>query len=133
MKGAFSMKKFNKLSNTEYEIMELFWSEQTELTGLQIRSKYFHDEKAIQTVNTFLNRLMIKGYLDIRKESRQYIYHPACTKTEYHQMLLNSSLEKTYGLSMDHLIASYCGQKEPSDETLTKINRWLEELTHSEQ
>lgn len=123
------MTKFNKLSSTEYEIMELFWREQTELTGLDIRSKYFRDEKAIQTVNTFLNRLMIKGYLDIRKESRQYIYHPTCSRLEYHQRLLNSNLEKNYGQSVAEFIASYCGKENPSEETLTAIEQWLQELT----
>lgn len=122
-------KKFNKLSNTEYEIMELFWREERELTGAEIRTEYFHDKKAIQTVNTFLNRLLIKGYLDIRKESRQYIYHPICTKKEYHQRLLEASLQKNYGLSMASFVASYCGQNEPSNETLDKINLWLEELS----
>lgn len=126
------MRKFIKLSNTEYEIMELFWAEKRELTGAEIRSKYFHNEKAIQTVNTFLNRLLIKGYLDSRKEGRQYIYRSICTENEYHQRMLEASLEKNYGLSMASFVAVYCGQKEPSKETLTKINRWLEELSSSE-
>ncbi|MBO8462378.1 MAG: BlaI/MecI/CopY family transcriptional regulator [Firmicutes bacterium] len=126
------MGKFNKLSNTEYEIMELFWNEQKELTGAEIRSEYFHNEKAIQTVNTFLNRLLIKGYLDIRKESRQYIYHAVCSKKEYHKKVLEASLQKNYGHSMASFVASYCGQEQPSKETLDKINLWLEELSSNE-
>lgn len=116
------------LSEAEREIMQVLWEMGEPVTVSGLLSE-FEDSKGWkpQTLNTFLTRLVAKGYLESQKRGNANVYSPLISKTEFESQEASEFIEKNYGGSTKRLIAALVDGGAVSDEELKELQQWLGE------
>lgn len=120
----------DKVSETEYAIMEYFWESKGKFNFAELMD-YFnnHQEREWkkQTLNTFLKRLIEKGLLTCQKEGKRTYYREKITKKEYEQRCAEEILEENYGGSIKNFIAALSGNENLSDVDEEELLRYIRE------
>lgn len=124
------MKKFQKLSDTEMELMQVIWSldspvKSTEL--LTIFSKTKGREWKGQTIATFLARLVEKGLLKAVRQGRSNIYTARLSQEEYKKWEAQSILDKMYQGSVKNFLATLYDGEKVSKEEISELKQWFSE------
>lgn len=125
------MTNFQKLSETEMEVMQIIWKSDHPITSSELLD-IFAQEKGKewkgQTIATFLARLVEKGVLiSTKKQGRTNIYSPRITAEEYRSKEAKSLLETLYDGSVKNFLATlYDGKKLTKDE-VTELKSWFAE------
>ncbi|MCD7732029.1 MAG: BlaI/MecI/CopY family transcriptional regulator [Oscillospiraceae bacterium] len=116
------------LSEAEREIMQVMWETGDGVTASMLLSK-FEDSKGWkpQTLNTFLTRLVAKGYLESCKRGNANVYSTLISKAEFESQEASEFVEKNYGGSAKRLIAALVDGGAVSDEELAELKQWFSE------
>ncbi|MCD7847449.1 MAG: BlaI/MecI/CopY family transcriptional regulator [Oscillospiraceae bacterium] len=116
------------LSEAEREIMQVMWETGEPVTVSQLLSE-FENSKGWkpQTLNTFLTRLVAKGYLESRKRGNANVYSTLISRTEFESQEASEFVEKNYGGSAKRLIAALVDSGTVSDEELAELKQWFSE------
>lgn len=109
-----------KLSNTELEFMTLIWNNQEGITSNDIYSKF---DKAQGTMSTILHRIIKKGYVEINRKGKNYVYTPKISRNEYEEMIRNQTIDR-----LESVISAFFNKKRLTDEQLNKVKSFLEDL-----
>ena len=123
------MDRSKKLSETEYEIMEVLWNSEVPMSASQILS-YFAEHRnkewKAQTLATFLSRLTQKGLLTSKREGRVPYYWPIKTGEEYQKSNAQRILDTLYGGSIKNFFAALYGESQMSEEDREALKQWLD-------
>ena len=123
------MDRSKKLSETEYEIMEVLWNSEVPMSASQILS-YFAEHRnkewKAQTLATFLSRLTQKGLLTSNREGRVPYYWPNKTCEEYQKSNAQRILDTLYGGSIKNFFAALYGESQMSEEDREALKQWLD-------
>lgn len=113
----------NKLSNTEYQILCLLWDEKHNLTSKEICDYFSLTGKKwkIQTVNTYLTRMLKKGVVKVDDSNKNFYYTATISKLQYDEFLAKDFLNEKYDGSISKFITAFTGEnnkltKKESDE-----------------
>lgn len=117
-----------KLAAAELEIMDFFWASEEEKCKQDVLAYFADGHKNGSTISYFLSTLARKGFLIPRREGRNFFYRPAVSKLQYEQQQINRNLNRTYGQSLETILANFCGKHSPSPEELDDIQKWLGQL-----
>lgn len=125
------MKKFQKLSETEMEVMQIIWERGYPTTSSELL-EIFSEEKGKdwkgQTIATFLARLVEKGVLiSARKQGRTNIYSPSISQEEYRSQEAKSLLEKLYEGSVKNFLATLYDGKKLTKNDVAELRSWFAE------
>ena len=82
----------------------------------------------INTMNTYLSRLLEKGFLTCEKRGRMNFYRPAVTQEEYLAFESRSVLDRLYGSSVKRFVAALYQDKKMDEAQLRELEALLEEL-----
>ena len=83
-KGENIVKDIKRLPESELEIMQIIWKEQTPVSRAVIEHALNDIHPlAPTTILTLLTRLCEKGFLSLKKEGRSNLYEPLITEKEY--------------------------------------------------
>ncbi|MEN8077312.1 BlaI/MecI/CopY family transcriptional regulator [Clostridioides difficile] len=122
------MKKFQKLSDTEMEIMRIIWKLNKEVTSselLNIIEKEKGKKWSGQTIATFLSRMVEKEVLTSIKRGRTNYYISSVTNEEYKQREAEGILNEMYkGSVKKFLSALYYGKKIDKKE-IDELKEWF--------
>jgi len=125
------MTSFQKLSETEMEVMQIIWECGHPITSselLDIFSEKKGKEWKGQTIATFLARLVEKGVLtSIKKQGRTNIYSPRISPEEYRSKEAKSFLDTVYEGSVKNFLATLYDGKELTKDDVTELRRWFTE------
>ena len=123
------MDRSKKLSETEYEIMEVLWNSEVPMSASQILS-YFAEHRnkewKAQTLATFLSRLTQKGLLTSKREGRVPYYWQIKTCEEYQKSNAQRILDTLYGGSIKNFFAALYGESQMSEEDREALKQWLD-------
>lgn len=124
------MDRSKKLSETEYEIMEVLWKAAAPMSASQL-SAYFHErhgkEWKASTLATFLSRLTQKGVITSEREGRVPYYHPIKSQREYERDGAQGILDTLYDGSIRNFFAALYGGRGMTDEERDSLKAWLEQ------
>ncbi len=124
------MANFQKLSETEMEVMQIIWASDHPMTSgelLDIFAREKGKEWKGQTIATFLARLVEKGVLTFIKQGRANIYKPGMSPEEYQSQEAKNLLETLYEGSVKNFLTTlYDGKKLTKDEMI-ELRRWFSE------
>ena len=122
------MKAFQILSDSEMEIMEVIWDSADPMTASRLLDIFAQKGWKIQTMNTFLTRLVEKGVLSASKQGRANLYSPTVTREGYHKLEARNVVDSMYnGSVLDFLAAFYGGGKSIRKEELEELRQWFDE------
>ncbi len=123
------MDRSKKLSETEYEIMEVLWQAQAPMSAAQISayfSEHHNKEWKASTLATFLSRLTQKGVITSKRNGRVPYYHPIKSQKEYERDGAQGILDTLYDGSIKNFFAALYGGTQMSEEDRDSLKEWLD-------
>ena len=120
------MKQFQSLSESEMEVMRVIWASPTPVTSAEMLERFSAKGWKIQTVSTFLTRLVDKGALKTEKRGRGNLYSPALTPEEYRRREARNVVDTMYGGSMLDFMAAFYGGNHADKRELDELRDWFE-------
>lgn len=124
------MKEFQKLSETEMEVMEVIWKLDHPVTSSELLT-IFSESKGKdwkgQTIATFLARLVDKGLLLAKKQGRSNSYTPRLSPNEYKKWEAQSVLDVLYKGSVKNFLATLYDGEDMSKEDINDLKKWFSE------
>ena len=118
-----------KISDAEYEIMEIIWAAEDEVTTADIIEKLGEDNFwKHTTILTLAKRLVDKNVLKVRKEGRVNYYSPKISRDEYKSYQANGFIDDMYGGSIKSLVASLYDNKKIDEDDLKELKDWIRGL-----
>lgn len=122
------MKKIEKLSDSEREIMDIIWNIDRKVTSSEIL-KIFNEGKgkkwSAQTISTFLTRIVDKGILKSDREGRTNYYYYIVNKKEYESNQAENILNNLYKGSLKNFLSALYYEKDMTDEEYKEISEWF--------
>ena len=120
-----------ELTDCEVLVMKVIWhSEEAlsiqEITGA-VNATYDKDWK-VQTVSTFLSKMVKKGYLDMQRKGRYFFYYPLVTEEEYGDREIKKCVELWSNGKIDGLLAAFTRTHKLTEEERKRIGEMLDEL-----
>ena len=122
------MKKIQRMSNAEKQIMEFIWAVGRPTTTREIIANLPEDNNWKQsTVITFLARLMEKKILKATRISKANYYEPCITEQEYQNFETKQFIENVHKGSVLGFINALCDNGDLTKEDIEKLMNRLKE------
>ena len=125
------MKNFEKrLPDAELEIMKVIWHSKTPISTSEVKKiidEETDNEWTQQTLQTLLNRLIAKGYLEKDKRGKEYIYTPIAKEKDYVEYESEQFLKKMHGNSVVGLMKALFDSRKISEDDIKELEKILEE------
>ena len=119
------MKPIPRISEAEWAIMKICWS-QSPLTSQEvIRLLSSGDAWHPKTVKTLLNRLVKKGALGFEKVGRAYLYEPLVAESDCVTAQSKSFLDRVFGGSLMPLLAHFVESRKLSPKEMGELRELL--------
>ena len=123
------MMKVPRISETEWELMKVVWSQGPCSAGqiiaaLQQADASWHP----RTAKAFLNRLVKKKVLGFSKEGRAYVYRSLVRREECVDAASESFLERVFGGSLKPMLAHFVQRDKLSPDEIRELRRLLKNL-----
>ena len=120
------MRKIPRISETEWEIMKVVWSQAPCPAGqiiaaLQKTDASWHP----RTAKAFLNRLVKKKVLGFSREGRAYVYRPLLRREDCVDAASDSFLERVFGGSLQPMLAHFVQRDKLSPDEIRELRRLL--------
>lgn len=127
MKKEEKRAELKKLPDGELEVMQAVWACKGAVTRKKIEDVLFEDHKmAATTLLTFLSRLADKGYIEVKKDEREYRYKAIVSRREYLADQSRRFVGKLCGGSMPTFAAALCDSG-LSKEEIKELRKLLKE------
>lgn len=122
-----------KLSDSEFEIMKVLWSQDSPMTSNEVLDKVKdkYDWK-LAGLMTFLARMVDKGYVYCDRSTRTNYYSAVVSQDQYKFQESESFLEKLYDKSATKLIAHLYKGKKISQKEMAELRDYLDSLEGEE-
>ena len=86
-----------RLPDTELEVMKALWASGPDTTRAQLEQSLEAFHWAPNTINTYLTRLVEKGFVSVRREGKTNLYTPLVGREEYLAFDSRAVLDRLYG------------------------------------
>ncbi len=121
------MKKSQKLSEAEWELMTEIWKFNKPISVREIHdSLYPNKEKAYTTVQTTMNILFNKGFLRRDKVGLVNFYFPKVSQDDFAQRETNSIVSRLFNGSFGALANYLVDSGELSDEEISDLKKMID-------
>lgn len=118
------------LTNTELEIMEIFWKQETAIPFkdlLDCLNKELNKQWKRQTLSTYLANLQKLGLIRSNNQHKNYIYCATCSKDEYLHKQTKELVEKSYNNSLTRFLSAFTGGQKLSKKDADSLKELLNE------
>lgn len=95
-----------RLPDTELEVMKALWASGPDTPRAQLESTLAGFGWAGNTINTYLTRLVDKGFLSVRRQGKSNLYSPLISREDYLAFDSRSVLNRLYGSSPRNFVAA---------------------------
>ena len=119
-------KKFEKMSDSEMEIMKVIWELATPVTIAQLLVIFENRKWKTQTMATFLVRLADKGLLTYKRHKNTNFYTAAITEQKYYQLEAQSLLSSMYDGSLQNFLSALYGGGKVDVNEVEELKKWFE-------
>jgi BlaI family penicillinase repressor len=121
-------KKSLPISAAESIVMQVFWTHGALASEDVVTALASHEKWQESTVKTLLNRLLKKGALRARKDSRRYIYSPVLTRDEWLSTESHGFLDRLFEGRVAPLVSYFSQQKKLSKKDIEDLKRLIKEM-----
>lgn len=124
------MSEIMRLPDTELEIMKAIWESGRTLSTSEVKTMLErHRPWNVSALQTLLNRLIDRGFLESHKEGKSRFYRPLVAEREYLAVENRAFLEKVNDRSVTKLVASLFDSHSISEEDLDELAAFIREKT----
>lgn len=120
------MKNLPKISEAEYQVMEIIWNNFPISTNEVINILSDKNEWSPKTIQTLLSRLVKKEALTYEKKSRSFVYSPKVKKEEYINEKSKSFLKKFYNGTLKSMVLNFIEQNELDEDDINDLKDILD-------
>lgn len=114
------MAQHPKITDSEYEIMNLLWEAGRPLSVAEIRRGLQGTGWEATTIKTLIARLTEKGAL-VRSKAGFYLYAPTLGREEYTASAADSLVNRLFRGSAKALVASLIGSKDLTEQDMEEL------------
>ncbi len=119
------------LSDCEQMVMKCIWDSDSEL-GVKELMEIVNEKHSrtwkLQTVSTFVARLVKKGYLDMYRNGRTFLYRPLMTEEDYKGILFRQYVGFWSCGNAAEFIRSLCESLELTDSDKKEIREVVQAI-----
>ena len=117
-----------RLPDTELEVMKALWASGPDIPRAELEAALARHNWAVNTVNTYLTRLVEKGFVSVRRAGRSNRYTPLVSREDYLAFDSRRVLSRLYGDSPRNFVAALArgGLKEGDVDQLRELLDQLE-------
>ena len=120
--------KTNKPTESELEILQVLWNEQS-ATVRTVHEELLKTKEAGYTTTLKLMQIMFeKGLVTRDDSSKTHIYRPAVTREKTQKQFLNKMIDTLFAGSSSELVLQALGGHGASEEELEKIQQLITQL-----
>lgn len=124
------MKEIMRLPDTELEIMKAIWEAGKTISTSEVKALLERNRAwNISALQTLLNRLIERGFLESYKEGKNRYYTAQIAEAEYLAVENRSFLEKVNDRSVTKLVASLYESHSISDADLDELAAFIRAKT----
>ena len=119
------MSKQTKIPPSEWEIMEVLWSE-SPLSAAEVFERMPTDTQwDVKTVRAFLDRLLQKEAVSRRKIHGMYVFEPAIRRTDCLRLESQSFLDRFFHGNPISLIAHFIEEEQLDEQDVQRLRKLL--------
>ena len=119
-----------RLPDTELEIMKVIWANPSPISTNDIKGILEQDRPwNIAPLQTLLNRLIERGFLQAGKDGKRKTYVPLVDEESYLAMENKSFLERLNNNSVTKLVASLYNSNSITEDDLEDLRRFISNHT----
>ena len=121
------MKNLFTISEAEYQVMKIIWAKAPISTNEVVEALIKTSEWSPKTIQTLLSRLVKKGVLDHKKESRKFVYMPLVREEEYLEQESDTFLNRFYEGTLNSMVVNFLEHDKLSKNDIDELKRILDE------
>lgn len=127
------MGEIMRLPDTELEIMKAIWEKGETLSTSEVKA-LLERQRAwnVSALQTLLNRLIDRGFLESYKEGKNRFYTPLVSEKDYLAVENKAFLEKVNDRSVTKLVASLFDSHSISEADLDELAAFIRSKTGGE-
>ena len=127
------MGEIMRLPDTELEIMKAIWEKGETLSTSEVKALLERQRPwNVSALQTLLNRLIDRGFLESYKEGKNRFYTPLVSEKEYLAVENKAFLEKVNDRSVTKLVASLFDSHSISETDLDELAAFIRSKTGGE-
>ena len=127
------MKDIMRLPDTELEIMKVIWASGKTISTSEVKELLEENRPwNVSALQTLLNRLIDRGFLDSYKEGKNRFYSPLIREEDYLAVENKAFFEKVNDCSVTKLVASLYDSKSISEADLDELAAFIRSKTGGE-
>lgn len=124
------MKEIMRLPDTELEIMKAIWEAGKTISTSEVKAILErHRAWNVSALQTLLNRLIERGFLESYKDGKNRYYTPLIAEADYLAVENRTFLEKVNDRSVTKLVASLYESRSISDADLDELAAFIRAKT----
>lgn len=117
------------VSAAELEVMLKIWEAEKPITIKDVWEEIGENKWTYQTVQTFVNRLHMKGFIEmVGKRVRSFEYVPCVTRAEYLALTKGNLFTGEPGASVTDLVKAFYKNGNVRKEDIEELSAWLKEI-----
>lgn len=120
------MEKSIKISNSEWDIMEVLWANSPQNSKQIIENIQQNSDWKPTTIKTLISRLVDKNILSYEHRGKSHYYYPLLEREECIGIKSNKFINKFYKGGLKAMIASFVEMYELSDEEIDELKEILD-------
>ena len=119
-----------RLSEAEWDVMEVLWSSAQPLTATDIDERLRKGDRdwSLATVKSLLSRLLAKQAVAPAKDGRRFLYSPAIERASCVARESRRLVDRLFGGRLSPLIAQLANEESIDAEDVAAIEQLLREL-----
>jgi predicted transcriptional regulator len=122
------MDKMKKLPDAEFDIMKVVWANDPPITTSEIMSQLGNEKEwKIQTVVSFMHRLVERNFLRSEKHGKERSYYPLVNKEAYLKFETGNFIRHFHDSSFLHLVNTLYDGEELTDGDIDELLKWAKE------
>ena len=127
MEGGITMREIPKISNAEWEVMKIIWSN-FEISSINIIQE-LKDKPQWKpaTVKSLINRLLNKNVIGFNKLGYEYFYFPLVSEDECIKLESTSFVNRVFNGSIKSMLLTFAQSEELSETDISELKNILEQ------
>lgn len=122
------MRKLQRISDSEKQIMKIIWASGHPVTTREVINNLPKDKLWKQsTVITFLSRLVEKGLIKATRISKAYHYEPCLMEQEYRNFETKQFIKDVHKGSVFGLVSALCDSGDLTKEDIEDLLKGLKD------